>query len=278
MPAGDLISRVPPPAPTRRSAAAEPGRAPPARPGTVPAVIHLDRHDRVALVTIDRQDRRNAIDHDSLLALHARIGEAVAGGARVVVLTGAGGHFCAGADLSTLEDVSFTRSLRSLLDALVELPVATVAAVEGAALGLGTQLATACDLRVATEDARFGIPAARLGLMVDARTVQRLASLAGDGPSRAMLLAAEQVDGAAAHRLGLVQRLGDLEAALGWAAEIAELAPMTIAGHKLSLNRLAVEPSDPSVTAAFAAAWDSADLQEGMAAFRERRPPRFEGR
>ena len=137
----------------------------------------------------------------------------------------------------------------------------------------------ACDLRVATADARFGIPAAKLGLMVDHWTVQRLALLAGHGPARSMLLAAEEVDGASAHRLGLVQRIGGLDDALAWAGQVSALAPLTIAGHKLALNRLeAGLPVDPGVAGAFRRAWASADLAEGMAAFRERRSPEFQGR
>ncbi len=158
--------------------------------------------------------------------------------ARVVVLTGAGGHFCAGADLSGVEGDDFRAALRMLLDRLTTVPVPVIAAVEGAALGAGTQLAVACDLRVATADARFGIPAAKLGLMVDHWTVQRLAAFAGHGPARAMLLGAEEYSGERSHALGLVQRLGDLDAALAWADELATLAPLSIAGHKLALNRL----------------------------------------
>src|SRR5206468_570539 len=145
---------------------------------------------------------------------------------------------CAGADLGGVHDDDFGAALRRLLDTLVGVPVPVIAAVSRAALGAGTQLAVACDLRVATPDARFGIPAAKLGLMVDHWTVQRLALLAGHGPARAMLLAAEQLSGAEAARLGLVQRIGDLDAAMAWADEIAELAPLTVSGHKLALNRV----------------------------------------
>ena len=120
-------------------------------------------------------------------------------------------------------------------------------------------------------------PPPSLGLMVDHWTVQRLALLAGHGPARAMLLAAEEVDGAAALRLGLVQRVGDLDAAMAWAADIAQLAPLTIAGHKLALNRLEPELADAEVDASVRRAWASADVAEGMAAFRERRAPDFRG-
>src|SRR5207302_1110266 len=160
--------------------------------------------------------------------LHRAVTDATAD-ARVVVVTGAGGHFCAGADLGGVEGVEFVAALRALLLFLTETPVPVVAAVEGPALGAGTQLATACDLRVATADARFGIPAGKLGLMIDHWSVQRLALLAGAGPARAMLLAAEVLSGEEAHRLGLVQRIGGLDDALAWAGEIAGLAPISIA-------------------------------------------------
>jgi enoyl-CoA hydratase len=140
-------------------------------------------------------------------------------------------------------------------------------------------LAIASDLRVAEPDARFGVPAARLGLMVDLWTVRRLTSIVGQGPAGAILLGADQLDGSRAHDLGLVQRLGPLDSALEWADELAVLAPLTIAGHKLGLR--AVEDDgvgSDDYERAFGAAWASRDLQEGIAAFRERRDPSFEGR
>lgn len=241
-------------------------------------MIHRDDHDSVAVLTIDRPERRNALDLDTCNELRDGLTNAVEGGARVVVLTGAGGHFCAGADLTGVHDEGFGGALRRLLDTIVAAPIAVIAAVDGAALGAGTQLAVACDLRVATPAARFGIPAAKLGLMVDHWTVQRLALLAGHGPARAMLLAAEQISGEDAYRMGFVQRIGYLDAAVAWAHDIAQLAPLTIAGHKLALTKL--EPGvgdDPDVQDAHRRAWGSADVQEGMAAFKERRPPRFSG-
>lgn len=242
-------------------------------------MIHLEDRGGVALITIDRPDRRNALDHEALeelLEVHGRTASA-----RVVVITGAHGHFCAGADLSGVEDTSFTDLLRQVLAALRDDPRPLIAAVDGAALGAGTQLAVACDLRVASADARFGIPAAKLGLMVDHWTIQRLSLLAGAGPTRAMLLGADTYGGEEAVRLGFVQRIGSLGDALGWADEIAALAPLTLAGMKLALNRLEMpvgRGDDPDVHAAWTAAWGSDDLQEGIAAFRERRRPVFRGR
>ena len=242
-------------------------------------MIHREDRGPVALLTIDRAERRNALDQEALEQLVEA--HAAASAARVVVLTGAGGHFCAGADLSGVEGAGFTDCLRQVLAALRDDPRPVIAAVDGVALGAGAQLAVACDLRVATPVARFGVPAARLGLMVDHWTIQRLALLAGAGPARAMLLGAEIYSGEEAERLGFVQRLGDLEVALGWADDIAALAPLTLTGLKLALNRLEMPVGggdDPDVHAAWSRAWASDDLQEGMAAFRERRRPVFHGR
>jgi len=235
----------------------------------------------VATVTIDRPERRNALDADACGWVAAEIAGAASAGARVVVVTGSGPHFCAGADLTALDDVRFPAALAGLLDTVRAVPLTVIAAVQGAALGAGTQLALACDLRVVAPTARFGIPAARLGLMVDQATVTRLVHLAGHGPAAAMLLAAEEIDAEAAWRLGLAQRRGDLAAAQAWGAEIAALAPLTIAGHKLALNAAMANTAVAAVNAAVAEAyqrvWRSADAAEGRAAFAQRRPARFEG-
>jgi enoyl-CoA hydratase len=241
-------------------------------------VIHVEPRGPVVTVTIDRPERRNALDHaavDDLLGALDGVGEDV----RVLVLTGAGGHFCAGADLSGVEDEAFQPRLQALLARLRGADYVTMAAADGAALGAGTQLAVACDLRVATPGAQFGIPAAKLGLAVDAGTSRRVALLAGQGAARAMLLAAEVLSGEDAHRLGLVQRLGGLDDALAWADEVAALAPLTIRAHKAALEGAgALDAAGPEVEASIARAWASEDLREGLAAFRERRRPAFRGR
>lgn len=237
-------------------------------------MIQYETRGAVAVVVIDRPERRNALDHEALDGLEQAIATAQADACRVIVLSGADGHFCAGADLSGVEDTDFVQTLRRVLLGLHRAQVPTIAAVEGAALGAGTQLAVACDLRVACHDAQFGIPAAKLGLMVDEWTIRRLAQVAGEAPARAMLLAAEVYSGQAAHAFGMVQRLGQPSSALDWAEQIAQLAPLTIEGHKLGLNHA----NRAEYEAAFARAWSSEDLKEGMAAFRERRRASFRGR
>jgi enoyl-CoA hydratase len=248
-------------------------------------MIHVD--DRgpgatVRLVTLDRPERRNALDHATLDELAAVLDDTIGGAGegrhRVLVLAGAGDHFCAGADLTGVEDEAFVAKLHEVLAALRALPLPTIAAITGAALGGGTQLAVACDLRHAAPTARFGIPAAKLGLMVDQWTIERLAAFAGQGPARAMLLATHTYSGEEAFAFGLVQRLGTVADALEWADSIAVLAPLTIAGHKVGLNEAESLPEmSPAYRAAFDRAWSSADVQEGLAAFRERRPAYFRG-
>ncbi len=243
--------------------------------------MHHETHDEggfVAVVTLDRPERRNALDHATLAELTAVLDAVAAAPTRALVLTGAGGHFCAGADLTGVEDASFATLLQGVLDRLRDLSFPTIAVIEGAALGAGTQLAVACDLRVATAAATFAIPAARLGLMVNHWTVQRVSSLVGPSTARAILLAAEVISGDRAFHLGLVNREGSLPEALAWAEVIATLAPLTIAGHKLMLNRLEALPAhDGEIHAAFTRAWESADFAEGIDAFRSRRTPTFRG-
>lgn len=235
----------------------------------------------VVVLTIDRQHRRNAVDGETLMLLADAVDSAVTQQARVVVLTGAGGHFSAGADLGGVENDEFLDSLRRALVALAEAPLVTIAAVAGFALGAGTQMASFCDLRVATESAVFGIPAAKLGIAVDQATVARVTELCGGGPARSMLLAAENLDGKRAYELGFVQKLGDLADAVEWAQRIAELAPLTIAAHKLALTAVRQASTGPANAEAhngFVRAWQSNDLVEGRAAFQEKRRPKFEGR
>lgn len=239
----------------------------------------------VGVVEIDRPERRNALDVDHCRALADAVEKTVAGGARALVVTGAGTSFCAGADLDGVHGASFLDALYSALTAIVDAPVPVVAAVNGPAIGAGTQLAIACDLRVAVDGAKFGVPTARIGLAVDPWTITRLAAVAGGGCARAMLLGGELITAQLAHSRGLVDRLGDLDAALGWAAEIATFAPLTLAYSKRAANVAAgstiaddLNSSADVLAAAYAAVWVSDDAAEGARARAERRPPRFEGR
>jgi enoyl-CoA hydratase/carnithine racemase len=147
------------------------------------------------------------------------------------------------------------------------------------------QLAVACDLRVVAPHARFGIPAAKLGVMLSPANIQRLAILVGQAAARDVLLSARVLDVDEADRLGLVQRraLDAVEGAKELGAEIAQLAPLSIRGHKRALNLIAgsgalSDADRAAITELETAAFASDDLQEGLAAFGEKRPPRFSGR
>ena len=233
--------------------------------------------ERVAIITINRPHRRNAVDHEALVALDEAFTQVAATDVLAVVLTGASGHFCAGADLTTLEDIAFTDRLRTALDRLVTLPIPTIAAISGSCMGLGMQLALACDVRVASHDARFAVPVAKLGLMVDHWTLQRLVAAVGWGAARHMVLTAAELSGADGHRLGFVQEMGDLAEAVSIAQRVSVLAPLSVSGSKLGLNALEQPVADPAYPEAFRQAWASEDLVEGRAAFAERRPPEFRG-
>ncbi|GAA4124967.1 enoyl-CoA hydratase [Knoellia locipacati] len=234
--------------------------------------------DRVTVLTLDRPERRNALNHDALDELEAGIVDAVAQ-SRALVVTGAAGHFCAGADLTELEDVSFTDRLAEVLDLLSRAPITTVAAISGSCMGLGMQLAVACDLRVVTDDAAFAVPVARLGLMVNHWTLERVTRFWGEGAARHMVLTGAVLTADDAWRLGFTQVRGDLDAALELARRAVDLAPLTQAGSKLGFDTHGGDHADVArYEAAFATAWSSDDLSEGRSAFRERRTPEFQGR
>lgn len=233
---------------------------------------------RVGLVELDRPRRRNALDLEHCRGLAAAVRALVDGGARAIVVTGAGTAFCAGADLTEVHGEGFRETLEDLVQAITTAPVPVVAAVNGPAIGAGTQLAVACDLRVADPSAVFAVPTARLGLAVDPWTVRRLAQLAGGGTARALLLAGERMDAARAHGRGLVDRLGSTADALAVAAGIAELAPLSLRYSKLALDGVDGPVDDPAVLAAYRACWASEDQAEGRRAADGRRPPSFVGR
>jgi enoyl-CoA hydratase len=230
----------------------------------------------VTILELQREDRRNALNLELCRAIHAAADEAVAGGARVIVVTGQGTAFCSGADLGGVYGDEFLDALYGMLHHLAKLPVPLIAAVNGPAIGAGTQLAIACDLRVADETAKFGVPTARNGLAVDAWTIRTLADIAGAGPARRLMLAAETFDRETALGMGLADRPGTFDDAVAWAHEIAQFAPLTLAHNKLILN--GSSDDDAAIAESFDAVWASADVREGAAARAEKRTPKFEGR
>jgi enoyl-CoA hydratase len=230
----------------------------------------------VVLLELQREDRRNALDLELCRAIHVAVDEAVSAGARVIVVTGSGSAFCSGADLGGVYGPEFLEALYGMLHHLTKVPVPIIAAVNGPAIGAGTQLAIACDLRVADETAKFAVPTARNGMAVDAWTIRTLGQLAGAGPARRLMLAAEAFDRETALACGLADRAGTLAEAVAWAHEIALLAPLALAHNKLVLN--GSREDDPAIDASFEAVWASQDVREAAQARAEKRTPVFEGR
>lgn len=237
-------------------------------------MLSTTRNGPVSLLELQREERRNALDLDLCRAIHAAAAAEVEAGARVLVITGAGSSFCSGADLNGVYGQEFLEALYGMLHGLTKLPVPIIAAVNGPAIGAGTQLALACDLRVGDETARFGVPTARNGMAVDAWTMRTLAEVAGGGVARRLMIAAELIDRDAALHAGLVDRVGTLEDALAWADEIAALAPLTLAHNKAVLNGA----DDEEIERSFAACWASEDVREAAVARQEKRRPVFTGR
>lgn len=245
-------------------------------------MIESTSHDRVTVVTINRPDKRNALNIEVCDGIRSAVGKAVADGARAVVLTGTGSSFCSGADFGEVYTADFRDSLYGMLRTVVGVPVPVVAAVNGPAIGGGTQLAMAADLRVVAPTAVFAIPTAKLGLAVDPWTIRRAASLAGAGRARQLLMACEELSADDALGCGLADRAGDLDAALAWATSMASLAPLTLAYNKQVLNSLTEPDGSPGYAEAellqsFEACWGSQDLIEARTARSEKRAPVFRG-
>ena len=252
-------------------------------------MITFEERGQVGLATIDRQERRNALNAEMCAQLRGYLQQSAE--LRAIVITGAGSAFCAGADLVTrfaahgdTATDTFRPAFEEVLDAIVAHPAPVVAAINGPAIGAGMQLAVACDLRVAALGARLAIPGGKLGIHLSARNIWRLAHLVGQGAARDFLLAGRTVEAEEALHVGLVQYVDHdaLGAALALAGEIAASAPLTVRGHKHALNLVAEaqwlgEGARAQIAEQEAGAFASNDLQEGMAAFAEKRTPNFSG-
>lgn len=238
-------------------------------------MLGVTREDAVVVLELQREERRNALNLELCQEIHAAVDGAIDGGARSIVVTGQGTVFCSGADLGGVYGPEFLEALYGMLHHLTRVPVPIIAAVNGPAIGAGTQLAMACDLRVADETARFAVPTAKNGMAVDAWTIRTLTQLAGMGPARRLMLAAETLDRDEALACGLADRAGTVDEAIAWAHEIATLAPLSLAHNKLVLN--GSRDDDAAIEASFRAVWASEDVREAATAREEKRPPVFKG-
>jgi enoyl-CoA hydratase len=246
--------------------------------------------DGVALVTIDRPDVLNALSFDLLDELAAAFDRLDRDPeCRAIVLTGAGRAFAAGADIKELA-AQTSASLRAggrfnAWDRLAAVGLPVVAAVRGFALGGGCELAMTCDMIVAGDDATFGQPEIRLGVMPGAGGTQRLTRAVGPARAMALILTGRSISADEAEAAGLVTRVvpadATLDAALELAAQIASMPPLAVRAAKRAVRLAAERPLTDGLTAerdAFFSLFDTDDQSEGMAAFVDKRTPVWTGR
>jgi enoyl-CoA hydratase/carnithine racemase len=247
--------------------------------------IKVERREAIAIVTIDRPHKRNALTPamlQTLCTLWARLPDE---GARAVVLTATGELFSAGFDITALPAGAATNPMAAALAAIAEGPLPVVAALNGPAIGGGCELAATCDLRVAHAGVTMTMPPVRLGLVYSPAGLRRFVALCGLSRTRELFLTAAPVAAERALAWGLVDRVVGrdevLATAIGLAEEMAKGAPLALAGTRRVLERLA-GTVDAAVTAELQGiverAWASADAAEARAAFREKRKPVFTGK
>lgn len=253
--------------------------------------LQVERADGVATITFDRPHKKNAVNAPMWDEL-ASVAQSLVGDTttRCVVLTGAGGDFCSGADLSDAggrpeHQLAAMRRINAVVQAFHELPQPTIAKVDGVAAGVGMNLALGCDLVVASDRARFSEIFARRGLSLDGGGSWILPRLVGLHRAKELAFFAEIIPAEEAMRIGVVNRLvpvDDLDKVVAeWAARLAAGPPIALAMTKRMLNRSfeqsfeqALDDEARSQTINFG----TRDTVEAISAFVQKRPPTFEGR
>ena len=255
--------------------------------------IRVERDAAVAVVTVDRPEALNALNQEVLSELHDRLAElAEDAGVHVVVLTGAGDRaFMAGADIKEMavmgvEEARVWGQLGHDVGRLLEtMPKPTIAAINGFALGGGCELALACDIRYASSNAKLGQPEVSIGIIPGWGGTQRLARATTLGFAKELVYTGRMVAAEEARERGLVNAVFAPEELMGKALELARSlaakSPLVLAAAKEMTNRTLQGELDTGLSdeaAAFAELFGSEDQKEGMAAFVEKREPRFTGR
>jgi enoyl-CoA hydratase/carnithine racemase len=258
------------------------------------SLVEVGRDGPIVTVTLNRPVARNALSVDLCDSIVGNL-EGIARDplARVVVLRGAGAVFCSGADFAAISGAAgleFLPTFERMLETVARYRLPTIAAIHGAALGGGLQLASVCDFRIATGDAQLGIPSSKLGILVNFENIQRLVMLVGLAVAKEVLMTGRTYTGEEAERAGLVTRSVDPasldEVVTGLALEIADRAPLSVQGSKRALQAVVDHLSGARTTQPdlvteidrlVANAYSSRDLQEGIAAMSEKRDPDFEG-
>jgi enoyl-CoA hydratase len=253
--------------------------------------ILVERRGRVAVITINRPSKLNALNIQTRAEGAAALDELREDeSVRVVVITGAGEKaFVAGADIAEFEGRTAVSqrevmTARSLFTAVDTFPKPVIAMINGFCLGGGCELALSCDIRVASETARFGQPEINLGIIPGGGGTQRLTRLVGEGKAMELILTGDMIDAQHAYNLGLVNLVvpaADLEAkTLEMANRIAEKSPVALRMAKEAVKTAARANLDEGLRREvdlFALTFSSEDKDEGVRAFLEKRKPDFKG-
>ncbi len=258
--------------------------------------ILIERNSSLAIVTINRPQSRNALTYAMWRTLMLAAPELDADASvRTIIFRGAGSEaFSAGADIAEFEtrrnNASQARVYAEVFEGAQEAIAAigkpTLSLIRGACVGGGLELACATDLRFASSDSRFGIPVARLGIVVGYKEMRRLVQLVGPAMAMDLLLTARLIDANTARRVGLINDIRGPEEIENFvfdlARRVAELAPLSQRGHKQMLKTVLENPALRDISEEDAAKpfaiYDSEDFHEGRRAFLEKRSPKFVGR
>ena len=251
--------------------------------------VRAEKDGTIGTLTFDNPTKHNALDQTSWVSVQKYVDRLVADGSRVIVVTGAGDSFCAGADISEFDRVRrdaesalvYEAANDAAFAALRNCPVPVIAAISGYCLGGGFGLAAACDLRIASADSQFAVPAAKLGLAYPVEAMADIVAAVGAQMAKRMLFTAERLNAKAMFEAGFLSEIVTdgivLDRAIVLAQTICELASLTHRATKASVaaalggdGNLAVELG--------AATFQSHDYAEGRLAFREKRKARFVGR
>jgi len=248
------------------------------------ASVHFDQQQGVAHIRFNRPERHNALGREELAGIENAVASLNAHTRAVVISAEGDKTFCAGADLGQISSGELDGDrFQSVTNQLAAIEVPTVCAMAGNVFGGGVELAMSCDFRIAAEDMMMRVPASVIGLCYPIQGIERLVARLGLNTTKRILVAAEPLSAVQMRELGIVTKLVArdevLNNALAFAAELATRAPLSVRAMLSIMRDIETDSLDREAAAQLAKICsESEDLQEGLAASRERRSPQFKGR